>query len=357
LLAHGQTVDLITFDFSRQRYQEIMGEKFPDNVAVHSLPAKMEVKPPFTVYKRRRNINRLINGLKGTIPDYDYLFSTQYFSAFEGTLLKKGKKNIAYVHFPEIHFAYSNSGLRRKAYLLLYKRWLDKEISKLDMIFCNSSYTKLAIEKYWHKSVANSPIVVYPPVELESFWCDKPLKDRPKRVTYVGRFIGIKRHEIIKQLAVELPQFEFMSIGGLRDNERQWFNDFSKELPVNYSLKPNVEKSELAYLLSESRVYCHLMEGEHFGIAPIEALASGCVTLVHNSGGSGEFIPEAFWWSNFEELKQKIIHWIDSPRDSETWETQRQQLWQRISVLKPEVFETEIWQHVNSLMRQTASKI
>ena len=48
------------------------------------------------------------------------------------------------------------------------------------------------------------------------------------------------------------------------------------------------------------------MEGEHFGIAPMEALASGCITLVHNSGGSGEFIPEEFRWSTFEDLKEKI---------------------------------------------------
>ena len=27
------------------------------------------------------------------------------------------------------------------------------------------------------------------------------------------------------------------------------------------------------------------MEGEHFGIAPVEGLASGRVTIVHNSGG------------------------------------------------------------------------
>ena len=39
------------------------------------------------------------------------------------------------------------------------------------------------------------------------------------------------------------------------------------------------------------------MEGEHFGIAPMEALASGCITLAHNSGGSGDFIPEEYRWN------------------------------------------------------------
>ena len=356
LLAHGQSVELITFDFDQQRYEEIMGEEFPKNVVIHSLPAKIEVKPPFTVYKRRRNINSLINGLKETIHDYDYLFSTQYFSAFEGKLLNKGKKNIAYVHFPEIHFEYENLGPKRKAYLWMYKRWLDKEISRLDLIFCNSNYTKEAVEKYWKKSGTKGPIVVYPPVELKSFWCKKPLEARSQRVAYLGRFIGTKRHEIMKKLAIELPQFEFISIGGLRDSEKQWFEIFSKELPSNYTLRPNIGTSEVAELLCDSRVYCHLMEGEHFGIAPIEALASGCVTLVHNSGGSGEFIPETFRWNNIEELKQKIILWSNSPSSSKTWETDRQQLWERISTLKSENFESTIWHHVDALMRQAGSK-
>ena len=66
------------------------------------------------------------------------------------------------------------------------------------------------------------------------------------------------------------------------------------------------------------------MEGEHFGIAPIEALASGCVTLVHNSGGMTEFIPEEFRWTTYEDLKAKIIQWLGTPDQSENWEKRKE---------------------------------
>jgi len=54
------------------------------------------------------------------------------------------------------------------------------------------------------------------------------------------------------------------------------------------------------------------MEGEHFGISPIEALASGCITIVHNSGGMKEFIPEEFRWEKYEDLKEKIVKSMES---------------------------------------------
>lgn len=350
LIDHGQRVELLTFDFDQARYTQIMGETLPDKVVVHSLGKRVDVKPPFTVYKRRRRIIQLTKKIKDL--DYDYAFSTQTLTAFESALFKETKRNIAYVHFPEIHHSYANSGLSRKAYLWLYQRWLDDDISKLDLIFCNSNYTKGMIEKYWGKDGIPEPIVAYPPVDIDPFWCNSPLKDRIKRIIYIGRFIPQKRHELMKKLAVDLPQFEFVSVGGLRETEDEWFEAFSKDLPTNYALKPNVPGEELTKLLHESRVYCHLMEGEHFGIAPIEGLASGCVTLVHKSGGTGEFVPDEFRWQKYDDLKEKITRWVDpSQSDSEVWEKKRAILWENISILKPKVFQEKIWGHVQQLIK------
>jgi glycosyltransferase involved in cell wall biosynthesis len=356
LIEHGEHVELLTFDFDPERYAQIVGEKLPAEIVVHSLGKRIDVKPPFTVYKRRSRIIGLTKKIKGL--DYDCAFSTQTMTAFESALFDEKKKNLAYVHFPEIHHSYANSGMRRKAYLWLYKRWLDKDISKLDMVFCNSEYTKGMVEKYWGRDGIPEPIVAYPPVDTEPFWSATPLKDRLKRVIYVGRFIPQKRHELMKQLAVDLPQFNFLSVGGLRETEQEWFDSFSKDLPANYAVKPNVPSPELVKLYRESRVYCHLMEGEHFGISPIEGLASGCVTLVHKSGGTGEFIPEEFRWQTYDELKEKIARWADpSDADAAAWEKQRSELWEKISILQPKVFREKIWAHVQWLMQQTENNI
>ena len=349
LVANGQNVELLTFDFDAYRYRDIVGEEFPKDVAIHSLGKRIEVEPPFTIYKRHHNFVKLLKKYKDRL-EYDYLFSTQSSSPFEPVFLNKAKKNIAYVHFPEIHFDYDRARLKRKVYLWLFKKWVEQGIDKLDMVFCNSNYTKEKIEQYWKSHGVKDPIVVYPPVNLDNFWCAKPLSGRRKRVTYVARFIPVKRHELMKKLAADLPTYEFVSVGGLIDAEKAWFNKFSQNLPQNYSLKTNLPGADLLEILQDSRVYVHLMEGEHFGIAPVEGLASGCVTLVHNSGGMKEFIPEEFRWENYDDLKEKIVNYMESEIESANWEKTREQLWTQISVLIPEAFQSKIWSYVQTLI-------
>jgi glycosyltransferase involved in cell wall biosynthesis len=92
------------------------------------------------------------------------------------------------------------------------------------------------------------------------------------------------------------------------------------------------------------------MEGEHFGIAPVEGLASGCVRLVHNSGGMKEFIPEEFRWENYADLKEKIIKYMESRQESANWEKTRKELWGKVSVLNNEVFQNKIWLNVQTLI-------
>ena len=157
----------------------------------------------------------------------------------------------------------------------------------------------------------------------------------------------------MKKLAADLPDYEFVSVGGLIEAEKTWFNRFSENLPKNYSLKPNLPRADLLDDLRDSRVYVHLMEGEHFGIAPVEGLASGCVTVVHNSGGMKEFIPQEFRWETYDDLKEKIVRYMESENESANWEIQRQQLWSKIAVLTPETFQNNIWSNIQALIQQT----
>jgi glycosyltransferase involved in cell wall biosynthesis len=347
LIEHGQKVDLLTFDFDAARYKEIVGEDFPKNVRIHSLGKRINVKPPFTIYKRRRNFVKLLKKYRNSLK-YDYLFSTQSSSPFEPVFLNKAKKNIAYVHFPEIHNDYAKGKLRRKLYLWVFKHWVEQGINLLDLVFCNSHFTKEAIQRYWKTYWVKDPVVVYPAVNLKKFWFKKPLYDRKKRVVYVARFIPVKRHEIMKQLAADLPDIEFVSVGGLIDSEKAWFDRFCINLPKNYTLKTNLPEPELIEILRNSRVYVHLMEGEHFGIAPVEGLASGCVTIVHNSGGMTEFIPQEYRWETYADLKRKIVRYTDA---SASWELKRPELWTAISVLTPETFKKSIWKHIEDLTK------
>ncbi|MDT8781819.1 MAG: glycosyltransferase [Candidatus Bathyarchaeota archaeon] len=350
LVNHGQQVELLAFDFDIDYYNKIMGEKLPDEVTVNMLGNRkiVEAEPPLSVYKHRQNIINLLKKYKKTA-NYDYTFSTQTLSAFETELFNTGK-NFAYVHFPEIPYDYEHSKRSKQLYLLLYKKMLERHLNKLTLIFCNSKYTKEFTEKYWCKLGIPEPIVVYPPVE-EPYWSNKPLSERTNRVVYIARFIPQKRHDILKQLSITYPQIEFVSIGLLRETEQDWFNDFSKNLPENYTLKPNISETEKISFLHDSTIYCHLMEGEHFGIAPMEALASGCVPLVHNSGGMREFIPEEFRWNTIESLKEKILE-FNNLNNQSFLNMKMKDLQETTHLLKPNNFEDTIWINVSKLIHQ-----
>jgi glycosyltransferase involved in cell wall biosynthesis len=157
----------------------------------------------------------------------------------------------------------------------------------------------------------------------------------------------VKRHEILKQLSVDLPKVEFVSVGGLIDAEKSWYNRFQENCPPNYSLKTNLPGLDLLKILQDSRLYVHLMEGEHFGITPVEGLASGCITLVHNSGGMKEFVPEEYRWDNYEDLKAKIVKYMEM--DDSAWGMKHKPLWSKISALTPQIFENEVWSKVATL--------
>ena len=305
--------------------------------------------PPFAIYKRHHAIVKTLKELKGGLK-YDFLFDTQASSPFEPAMLKDSAKNIAYVHFPETHYAYDHASIKRKVYLWPFKGWVERGVKKLDLVFCNSIYTKGEIERYWRGLGIRDPVVVYPPVRLDRFWCSQPLEGRRNRVAYVGRFIPAKRHDIMKRLAVDLPAYEFVSVGALTEGERRWFEEFSKNLPKNYTLRANVPGEELIRILQESRVYVHPCPSESFGVSPIEALASGCVPLVLNSSALIELFPEEFRWSDYTELQKKIMGYMEPTEESTRWENKRKQLWAQISALGNDRFQAEIWSSLEPLV-------
>ena len=67
LVAHGQKVELLTFDFEANKYRDIVGEEFPKEVVVYSLGKRIEVEPPFTIYKRHRNFVKLLKKYKNQL--------------------------------------------------------------------------------------------------------------------------------------------------------------------------------------------------------------------------------------------------------------------------------------------------
>jgi glycosyltransferase involved in cell wall biosynthesis len=68
----------------------------------------------------------------------------------------------------------------------------------------------------------------------------------------------------------------------------------------------DVSREKLLGILRTSKVFLHPARGEHFGVSIAEAMAAGCIPLVHNTGGPREFVPERWRFNESKEAAQKI---------------------------------------------------
>jgi len=220
LIEHAQEVELLSFEFDEDAYKEMIGEEMPQKIIIYKLPYRSKIKPPFTIYKKYYSLRKpLIDFKKKSVSKYDFLFLTQSSNPLELNFLTGiYSKIIGYVHFPLFHYEYERSSIGRRIYLWPLKQFIEKGVNNLDLIICNSHYTKRMIMRYWSRFYTKNIEVIYPPVDLNNFWCTKSLDERENRVIYVGRFVPMKKHNIMKKLAKSFPNFEFVSVGLLTDD-------------------------------------------------------------------------------------------------------------------------------------------
>ncbi len=217
------------------------------------------------------------------------------------------EKTIVYVHFPTdlvilplLQKDYT-SKIWKKLYIQPYL-FISKNIDyiKKATIITNSNYTKNAIKKVWNIDST----VIYPPCPQYSF----PLEDKikiekdTKTVCSLGRFIPQKEYETILQIAKERPQLKFELMGGVTEDTISYLNRLKNKAPKNVTFHVNVTENQKMEILTRSKILIHSFKGEHFGIALIEAMSAGLISVSHNSGAAKEdkIVDERFRYNDID---------------------------------------------------------
>ena len=260
----------------------------------------------FTYYKNYFLLRLISNKLQ----NYDFIFNSTH-------CLNKNifpNKLVNYIHYL-YPLEYSEPkflkiSLSRKLYLLPL-RWLNRDHSrnksKYGLVVANSSFTKKKIEE-WYPSQKNKVQVIYPPVNIKYFWNEQ--NNRSNQVISVGNFEPQKDQLTQIKIAKFFPNIKFIITGFVNFKfRRDYYNkclNYVKHLNVkNVILKPNLGKEELRLLLQKSKYFIHTRENEHFGISIVEAIAAGCIPLVHDSGGQREIVP--FEIFRFRSIADAVI--------------------------------------------------
>ncbi|EPS61953.1 hypothetical protein M569_12841, partial [Genlisea aurea] len=250
----------------------------------------------------------------------EYYFDTSGYAFTYPVARIFGCKVLCYIHYPTISLdmlsrvharksMYNNDASIAKSLLLsqckviYYKvfSWMYGIVgSSSHLAMVNSTWTESHIRKIWRMPAAGIKRV-YPPCDTSSLQVlplRRPLD--PAKIISVAQFRPEKMHPLqLEAFALarkkmdgdtqQRPKLQF--VGSCRneaDEKRlQYLKDRAKELQLENDVEfyKNVAYSELVSLLGGATVGIHSMVDEHFGISVVEYMASGAISIAHNSGG------------------------------------------------------------------------
>jgi len=126
-------------------------------------------------------------------------------------------------------------------------------------------------------------------------------------VVTVGRIVPEKRFHVFVDLARLVPETKFVAIGSLSPGNSDYFERLRKNAPANVSFVLSPLR-KVRDILGRAQAYIHCAENEHFGITIVEAMAAGCVPVVHDSGGPREIVNDevGYRWRDLRYAAERI---------------------------------------------------
>ena len=214
---------------------------------------------------------------------YDLIISSSHAFA-KGILTSPDQLHISYVHTP-MRYAWdqmytylkqsklSKIGFEFPIRLMLYKlrEWDFYSSQRLDYIISNSNFTSKRIKKYWGLESE----VIHPPVDIKRF---KYEIVREEFYITLNRLVPNKRVDLLIRAFNKL-NLPLIIIGD--GPERSKLEKISNS---NIKFLRKISDSDVEKYMSRCKAFVYAGI-EDFGIAPVEAMASGAPVIAYGKGG------------------------------------------------------------------------
>jgi glycosyltransferase involved in cell wall biosynthesis len=248
---------------------------------------------------------------------------------------KKSKIDLTYCHYPLLPYQIRNG---------LYRTFLEKcihGISSVDKLFANASSqynlmmnnnTILTNSTFSAKAIRQlyynvHPIVLSPPVDIDKFRKANlsyrySYDKKQNMVLVISRFSEDKEIEnaitlanLLKDkcLREKIQEIKMIIVGNFSELNYKYVR-FLEKMILDYGLQNYVKLvfgasfDRLLELMKRSKVYFHPLAGEPFGIAIVEAMASGLIPIVPTIGGSSEFVPSEYQYDTIQQAADIIAN-------------------------------------------------
>ncbi len=235
-----------------------------------------------------------------------YAVISKFVNPFLGTAL--------YIHYP-FEEELKPENLPKFIEMYRFPALYESLYKAVDLHFTNSNYTAKAL----HKHFGIESNVVYPAVPWDYFTEEPSVEeDRENVIVTVGRFVPQKRHDVLIKLFRDrikpVCRDARLVIVGVKDPRYEEYYESLKKLAeetegvelIDRALTPR----DMIKIYRSAKVYVHMRIGEHFGMAPVEAMTQATIPILPRQSGLAELITHGkngFLFDNDDEVVEYVI--------------------------------------------------
>lgn len=154
-------------------------------------------------------------------------------------------------------------------------------------LLTNSKFTQSIIREFLRRE----SLVIYPPVNVEDIASQSRETQKQQNLVVVVASYTPKRHlEQVPAIAKHSSHAKFVIMGKSDGYSKPTVDSLKRQIGTlgvqdKVKILTNVPYESFRQTLFKANVYLHVMPFDHFGISIVEAMAAGCVPVVHRSGG------------------------------------------------------------------------
>ncbi len=348
-LREGHEIVLVSEAFNVRKFEDFFGcGRLFNKVQQYTYPAFQPFAPGFILYQRLRYYQKELHSFLSRDKNFQLVFSTQDVG-FVGS--EKIAPLLQYCYYPEyfLHLESHPSSPLWSMYYWPATRFYRQRIRIVDQFLSVSEFTRDLIKLRWGRESET----LYPPCPVESYTATNSARE--DLVITVGRLSPEKRMHLFMEIARSLPSFKFVVIGSISGQGGRYYESLKTDLPGNVSIVLSPLR-KVKDILARAKIYVHCAENEHFGITIVEAMAAGCVPIVHDSGGPREIVTDevGYRWRTAAEAAQQISGLLE---DEDTRQRLAESASTRARTFRPEAFESRLIRILNRYAQRSGHNL